>query len=150
VARIHLLFGEPDRRINDFIIDREAPTLPLLREIYKGMRGLSPGGLLRMTFVDIARTLELDKANERTISVAARIFEDSGLLLSGVDDDGRFLQFLPPSGKVDMSKNERFAEGEAERESFSRFCELILRANVTALQNIINRPIYPQNMPLRA
>lgn len=147
-ARIHLLFGQPDRRINDFIIDREAPTLPLLREIYKGMRGLSSEGYLRSTFVDIARTLELDKANERTISVASRIFEDAGLLESGLDDDGRFLRFLPSSQKIDMTKNERFAEGEAEREDFSRFCDLILNANTSALQSIINRPIYPQAVPL--
>ncbi|MDP9018273.1 MAG: single-stranded-DNA-specific exonuclease RecJ, partial [Candidatus Eremiobacteraeota bacterium] len=148
-ARIHLLFGKPDRAINDFIIDREAPTLPLLREIYKGMKGLSMEGQLRMTFVDIARTLELDKANERTISVAARIFEDAGLLHSGIDDDGRFLRFLPATQKVDLTKNERFAEGQAERETFSRFCDLILTANVSALQNIINRPIYPQGVDLR-
>jgi len=147
-ARIHLLFGQPDRRINDFIIDREAPTLPLLREIYKGMRGLSSDGYLRSTFVDIARTLDLDKANERTISVASRIFEDAGLLDSGLDDDGRFLRFLPKAKKIDMTKNERFAEGEAEREDFSRFCDLILSANTGALQSIINRPIYPQAAPL--
>jgi single-stranded-DNA-specific exonuclease len=147
-ARIHLLFGEPDRRINDFIIDREAPTLPLLREIYKGMRGLASGGYLRSTFVDIARTLELDKANERTISVASRIFEDAGLLQSGLDDDGRFMRFLPATQRVDMTKNERFAEGEAEREDFSKFCNLILSASTGALQSIINRPIYPQGVPL--
>jgi len=148
LARIHLLFGQPDRRINDFIIDREAPTLPLLREIYKGMRGLSLHGYLRSPFVDIARTLELDKANERTISVASRIFEDAGLLESGLDDDGRFLRFLPATQKIDMTKNERFAEGEAEREDFSKFCDLILSANVNALQSIINRPIYPQAVAL--
>ncbi|MDQ6930268.1 MAG: DEAD/DEAH box helicase [Candidatus Eremiobacteraeota bacterium] len=147
-ARIHLLFGQADRRINDFIIDREAPTLPLLRQIYKGMRGLTTGGYQRSTFVDIARTLELDKANERTISVATRIFEGAGLLESGVDDDGRFLRFISPVSKVDMTKNERFAEGEAEREDFSKFCDLILSANPAALQNIINRPIYPQGVDL--
>ncbi|MFN2528448.1 MAG: DEAD/DEAH box helicase [Candidatus Baltobacteraceae bacterium] len=148
LARIHLLFGQPDRRINDFIIDREAPTLPLLREVYKGMRGLSAGGYLRSTFTDIARTLELDKASERTISVASRIFEDAGLLESGLDDDGRFLRFLPATLKIDMTKNERFAEGEAEREDFSKFCDLILSANVNALQGIVNRPIYPQAVAL--
>ena len=149
VARIHLLFGDADRRINDFIIDREAPTLPLLREIYKGMRGLASDNVVRQTYVDIARTLELDKANERTISAATRIFEDSGLLATGTDDDGRFIRFLPtPPQKVDLTRSERFAEGEAERENFAKFSDFILSASPQALTNIINRPIYPQNIDL--
>ena len=148
-AEIHLLFGESDRRINEFIIDREAPTLGVLREVYKGMRGLSREGPVRMTHVDIARTLDLDKANERTIGVALRIFEDENLVEIGVDDDGRYIRFLPVDGKVDMSSNERFAVGEAERENFSRFCELVLTAKGDALQRIINRPIYPERVEMQ-
>ena len=148
-AQIHLLFGDADRRINEFIIDQESPTIGVLRELYKGMRGLAREGELRMTFADIARTLDLDKANERTVSVAARIFEEEGLLDSGIDDDGRYLRFRKVDGKIDLTKNERFAEGEAAREDFARFCELILGANPGALERIINRPIYPERVELR-
>lgn len=148
-ADIHLLFGDADRRINEFIIDQEAPTLNVLREIYKGLKGLASNGVIRMTYADIARTLELDKANERTVGTAVRIFEDEHLLETGIDDDGRFLRFLPAAGKVDLTKNERFAEGEAAREDFARFCELILTADAQTLQRVINRPIYPQNVELR-
>jgi single-stranded-DNA-specific exonuclease len=148
-ANIHLLFGEADRRINEFIIDQEAPTLNVLRELYKGMRGLAASGMLRMTYADIARTLDLDKANERTVGTAVRIFEDEHLIETGMDDDGRYLRFLPTSGKVDLTKNERFAEGEAAREDFARFCDLILSADAQTLQRIINRPIYPERVELR-
>jgi single-stranded-DNA-specific exonuclease len=148
-ASIHLLFGESDRRINEFIIDQEAPTLNVLRAIYKGMRGMSSDGTVRMTFVDIARTLDLDKANERTVSTAVRIFEDEGLVAAGIDDDGRYVKFLPTPGKVDLTKNERFAEGEAAREDFARFCDLILTAGADTLERIINRPIYPERVELR-
>ncbi|HEY8315091.1 MAG TPA: helicase-related protein [Candidatus Baltobacteraceae bacterium] len=147
-AQIHLLFGDADRRINEFIIDREAPTIHVLRELYKGMRGMSDEGMLRSTHVDIARTLELDKANERTVGIALRIFEDEGLVENGIDDDGRFVRFLQVDGKVDLSKNERFAEGEAEREDFARFCELVLTASASALERIVNRPIYPDRIAL--
>lgn len=147
-ASIHLLFGERDRAINQFIIDRAAPTLPILREIYKGMRGLSPGGEIRMTLVDISRTLEIQRTNESTIGAAVRIFEDSGLLETGADGEGRFIRLLPARERVDLTKNERFAEGEAERENFGRFSEFVLTASASALENIINRPIYPQNVAL--
>lgn len=148
-ARIHLLFGEGDRRINEFIIDRQAPTLNVLRALYKGMRHIAADGMLRMTFVDIARTLELDKADERTVSAAIRIFEDEGLVETGVDDDGRFVRFLPVDGKVDMTQNERFAEGEAAREDFSKFSDFVLTAKAETLERVINRPIYPERVELR-
>jgi single-stranded-DNA-specific exonuclease len=43
-ARIHLLYGEGDRRINDFIIAHGSPSLAVLRELYRGMRGLAGDG----------------------------------------------------------------------------------------------------------
>ncbi|MFN2449148.1 MAG: helicase-related protein [Candidatus Baltobacteraceae bacterium] len=148
-GRIHLLFGEADRRINDYIIDRQAPTLNILRALYRGMRSLSGGGELRMTFVDIARTLELDKADERTVSAALRIFEDEGLVETGIDDDGRFVRFVRVDGKVDLTQNERFAEGEATRDDFAKFCDFVLSAKAETLERIINRPIYPERVDVR-
>jgi single-stranded-DNA-specific exonuclease len=147
-ADIHLLFGANDRSINEFIIDREAPTLGVLRAVYKGVRGLARKGIVRMNYTDIARTLELDKVNDRTVSRALHIFEDEGLVEIGEDDEGRYVRFLSVDGKVDLERNERFAEGEAERESFKRFCELVLSARAGDLERIINRPIYPQRAEL--
>jgi single-stranded-DNA-specific exonuclease len=147
-AQIHLLFGQSDRTINEFIIDREAPTLNVLRALYRGIRGLAHGDIVRMSFVDIARTLELDKVNERSVSSAVHIFDDEGLVELGEDDDGRYIRFLRVDGKVDLERNERFAEGEAERESFKRFCDLVLTARADDLERIINRPIYPQRVEL--
>ena len=148
-ATIHLLFGNADRRINEYIIDREAPTLPVLRALYRGMRGLASDGVVRMNFTDIARTLDLDKVNDRTVSRALRIFEDVSLVEIAEDDEGRYVRFLPVSGKVDLEANERFAEGEAERDAFKRFCDLVLHADATALERIVNRPIFPQRVDLR-
>jgi single-stranded-DNA-specific exonuclease len=147
-AEIHLLFGQADRTINEFIIDREAPTLNVLRAVYKGVRGLAHDGIVRMNYTDIARTLELDKVNDRTVSRALHIFDDEGLVEIGEDDEGRYVRFLSVDGKVDLERNERFAEGEAERESFKRFCDLVLSARAEDLERIINRPIYPQHAQL--
>ena len=146
LAQIHLLFGESDRSINEFIIDREAPTIGVLRELYRGIKALARDGIVRMTYVDIARTLDLDKASDRTVARAVAIFADERLVEIGEDDDGRYIAFLPALGKADLTQNERFAEGEAEREDFKRFCELVLTANADALERIINRPIYPQRI----
>lgn len=142
-AEIHLLYGEFDRRLNEYLIDVDAPTLPVLRHVYRGMRALAREGVLRSSNVDIAATLDLEKVRDRTVSAALRIFSDSHLVDVGEDDDGRFVRFLPVDGKISMEENERFAEGEAIRESFDRFCDLALRAPADSLERIINRPIYP-------
>jgi single-stranded-DNA-specific exonuclease len=149
-ARIHLLYGEHDRRINDYIIARGAPSLEVLRELYRGMRGLTQRDELRMSYEDIARTLDLEMADGSTVSAAVRIFEEAGLVQSGTDDDGRFIRFLAARTKVDLSTTTRFAEGQAERENFERFCGLALTADAPTLEQIINRPIYPDRVPFQA
>lgn len=142
-ARVHLLYGESDRRINEFIIDRGAPTLAVLRSLYGGMKGLARRGALRANAAEIARTLDLEKADDRTVRAAIAIFEDEGLVEVAEDDDGRYVRFLTPPGKIDMTRNERFAEGEAERESFRSFADFALTARVEDLELLVNRPIYP-------
>lgn len=149
-ARIHLLYGDSDRRINDFIIGKGAPSLELLRELYRGMRGLAYADVLRMTYEDVARTLDLDMADGSTVGTAVRIFAEGGLVESGTDDDGRFVRFLEVAEKVDLTKTARYAEAQAERDAFERFCGLALGADVETLEQIINRPIYPDRIALEA
>jgi single-stranded-DNA-specific exonuclease len=149
-AQIHLLYGENDRRINDYLIDIDAPTLAVLRELYRGMRALArDGGVVRSSNADIAGILDLDKVRDRTVAAALRIFSDSGLVEVSQDDEGRVVRFLRVDGKVDLRENERFAEGEAIREHFDGFCRLALNAPGETLERIINRPIYPSRIEHR-
>ena len=147
-ASIHLLFGEKDRNINDFILERSAPTLETLRRLYAALKRLASEGMLRMTFADIADTLDFDRVDGGTVGIAVRIFADVGLVELGEDDDGRFVRFLPPGGKVDLAASERYIEGEAERDAFARFCDIALTASPQVLEALIDRPIYPSNLPL--
>ncbi len=148
-AQIHLLYGQHDRSLNEYLIDLDAPPLPRLREIYRGLRGLSRDALVRGENAEIAGILQIDRVQDRTIAAALRIFSDSHLVRVGEDDDGRFVRFLPVSGRVEMERNERYAEGEATREAFSQFCELALHAPAQTLERVINRPIYPTGVHLR-
>jgi single-stranded-DNA-specific exonuclease len=150
LARIHMLFGEKDRRINDFIIEKAAPTIHTLRTVYTELTKIAAGSEIRMTYVNIADTLQIDKVDARTVSAAVRIFADCGLLDLGDDDDGRFIRIRQNPPKVDLTTNAQFAEGEAERESFSKFCEVVLNTPPELLENLINRPIFPQSIPLRS
>ncbi len=148
-ARIHLLFGEQDRSLNEFILERDAPPLHTLREIYRGLRRVARDGRIHQTYADLVELLGLGKkVKDRSIGAAIRIFTDAGLVEIVEDDDGRAIELLAVDGKVDLTRNERFAEGEAERESFRQFSEVALRSSPALLERVINRPIYPSNVPL--
>ncbi|MGA7246289.1 MAG: helicase-related protein [Candidatus Cybelea sp.] len=148
-ASIHLLYGKKDRSLNEYLIDLDAPTLAVLRELYRGMKSISRSGVLRTGESEIAEILAIDRVRDRTVSAALRIFADSGLVETGEDDDGRYVRFLPVRGRVEMERNERYAEGEATREAFARFAEVALSSPATTLERIINRPIYPSRVELR-
>jgi single-stranded-DNA-specific exonuclease len=147
-AQIHLLYGESDRPINDWLIDVDAPKLATLREIYKGMKGMARDGVVRSSNADIAADLDRRNVRDKTIAAALRIFSDSGLVSMGEDDDGRYVRFLTVGGRVEMERNERFAEGEATREDFDRFARVALADPASTLERIINRPIYPGRVDL--
>ncbi len=147
-ARIHLLYGQNDRSINEWLIDIDAPPLAQLRELYRGLKGLARDGVVRSGDAEIAATLDIDRVRDRTVSAALRIFRDAGLVETGEDDDGRYVALLPVRGRVDMQSNERFAEGEATREAFVHFAEIALNAPAATLERIVNRPIYPSGVPL--
>ncbi len=149
-ARIHLLYGEQDRALNEYLIDIDAPPLPRLREIYRGLRPSTGSGqaLVRGDNAQLAGILDIERVADRTIGAALRIFADSELVEVGEDDEGRFVRFLPVAGKVEMERNERYAEGEATREAFTEFSKLALSAPAMTLTRIINRPIYPSRVEL--
>ncbi len=148
-ARIHLLYGQHDKALNEFLIDLESPPLERLREIYRGLRSLGRDGVLRLSYDDIAATLDIECVRDSTIAAAVRIFQDCGLAQAGEDDDGRFVRLLPVRDRVDMAGNERFAEGEATREAFGKFYELASNASAETLERVINRPIYPSRVALQ-
>jgi len=148
-AQIHLLYGERDRSINEYLIDIDAPPLARLREIYRGLKSMSRHSVVHGDDRSIADRLQIDHVVDRTVSAALRIFADSSLIETGEDDEGRYVRLMPVNGKVELERNERYAEGEATREAFARFCELALKAPASTLERIINRPIYPSNVNLR-
>jgi single-stranded-DNA-specific exonuclease len=142
-ASVHLLFNERDRRLNEFILERDAPTISTLRSLYAGMKSIARNAVLRDSPSDIVRELDRERLHENTVVAALRTFEDEGLVEIAEDDEGRYVRFLPVSKRIDLTRNERFAEGEAERESFARFADMALTAKIDDLERLVNRAIYP-------
>lgn len=152
-ANVHLLYGPKDRALNEYLVDLDAPPIELLREIYRSLKNLAQASgqsTVRGGDADIAGVLGSERIRDRHVTAALRIFADSNLVEIGEDDEGRYVRFLPVTGRIEMERNERYAEGEATREAFVRFAEMALNAPASTLERIINRPIYPSSVePLR-
>lgn len=147
-ANVHLLYGTKDRALNEYLIDLDAPPIGLLREMYRGLKSAARSGLLRGGDGEIAELVDAERIRDRHVTAALRIFADSNLVEVGEDDEGRFVRLLPVSGRIEMERNERYAEGEATREAFKIFAEMALSAPAETLERIINRPIYPSRVEL--
>lgn len=153
-ARIHLLFNEEDRKINDFVMSLAAPSKDLLRQIYNEFRRWNDNGEIRATYADINRTLQLRGAKEQTYSIAARIFEQVGLAKLGrnalVEGDKikPFIRLLKPVGLVDIESAPLYTENQMNLINFEAFCKVALRGPVSDLEHRIARPIYPKHLPL--
>jgi single-stranded-DNA-specific exonuclease len=149
VARIHLLFGEKDARINENILSTLAPTRDDLAVLYRVLREISEreGEGFEITNAELAekcsalsRSTRLD---DRGVSSALGIFRDLGLVVGEGHGAYRRLTFVPSSDKLELTDSVRYAEGLDEIEEFGFFREWVLSATAEELLVRFNRPILP-------
>ena len=150
IANIHLLYGANDRRINDYIINKNAPTVQTLQEIYRGMKGLATDKTLRTTYDAVSQILDIEAVDGGTVGIAARIFQEIGIVQIGQDELGRFVMFNEVVEKRSIYESARYQEGISERLAFDDFCTIAMESTTDCLQNLVNRPIFPPDIQLVA
>jgi single-stranded-DNA-specific exonuclease len=149
-ARVHLLFGRKDARINEAILSSLAPEREDLAALYlvlKDEQGTSGEGF-EITNAEIAerarrrrRRFALD---ERGVSSALGILRELGLAEGEGHGSYRRLTLLPaPAQKLDLGQSVRYAEGLEEIAEFQAFKEWVLTAEPSLLLERFNRPILP-------
>lgn len=148
-ARIHLLFGGKDGRINDLILASLAPSRDDMAALYRVLRDiqLAEGSGFEITNAEVAervkRVRRQSALDERGVSTALGIFRELGF----VADEGygayRRLTFMPSSEKVELDSSVRYAEGKDEIEQFDSFRSWVLAAEADDLLARFNRPILP-------
>ncbi len=126
--------GQKDRSLNEYLIDLDAPPLPVLRELYRGMKSLARVGVVRGGDAAIAGMLGMDRVATARSRRRCGSLLDSALVEVGEDEEGRYVRFFPVSGRVEMERNERYAEGEATREAFGRFADVAFSAPAATLE----------------
>ena len=149
-ARIHLLFGGRDARINERILSSLAPERDDMAALYVVLRdlALAEGVGFEITNAELAerchkrrRQFALD---ERGVSSALGILRDLGFVTGEGHGAFRRLTFTPSDQKVDLEASLRYAEGMDEIAEFRGFKTWVLAAEADELLARFNRPILPR------
>ena len=149
VARIHLLFGPRDARINEMILSSLAPNREDMAVLYAELRDLSQreGAAFEVTNAELAercgRRSKGFSIDERGISSALGVFRELGFVSGEGHGAYRRLTFVPSSEKVELESSVRYAEGKDEIGSFASFKQWALSSEPDALLSRFNRPILP-------
>jgi single-stranded-DNA-specific exonuclease len=149
VARIHLLFGEKDARINEKILSSLAPTRDDLAVLYRVLRDIASreGEGFEITNAELAeRCVALSREcglDERGMSSALGIFRDLRLLTGEGHGAYRRLTFIPSAEKLELSESVRYAEGLDEIDEFAEFRGWATGSDAQLLLERFNRPILP-------
>lgn len=149
-AKIHLLFGERDGRINEMILSSVAPDLDDLRALYAVLRDRAAAavdGWIEVTNADLAADVKKRRPRTRLtdkgVSAGLGVFREKGLVTGEGAGSYRRLSLIPIEGKVDLTTSVRYAEGLEEVDEFVEFRTWVLDASSDDLLAAIDRPILP-------
>lgn len=153
-ARIHMLFGEKDGRVNDMVLASVAPGREDMAALYLALKDLqaATGEGFEITNAELAEKVTARKPksrmNDRGVSSAVGVFRELGLVEGEGYGAYRRLTVLPaPGRKLDLAESTRYAEGLEEIAEFEEFRTWVLGASADELLARFNRPILPSTQP---
>ena len=152
-AKIHLLFNEQDKKLNELILEGAAPTRTVLAKFYTYLREQAKkGDPLQLTNRELQEALwNRGEKNfrEQTASACLAILEDLGLLLREVEGKQRYIHMVPPPpGKLDLADSVRYLEGRDEWDDFQSFAQFVLQEGKEQILTLVNQPIFPVKIKL--
>jgi single-stranded-DNA-specific exonuclease len=149
LARIHLLFGPRDGKVNEMVLASVAPArddLVALYVVLKELQRVSEDGF-EITNAELAERVASHRRgtsmNERGVSAGLGVFRELGLVEGEGHGAYRRLRVVPSAGKVELGSSVRYAEGLEEIAEFEEFREWVLGATPDDLLARFNRPILP-------
>jgi single-stranded-DNA-specific exonuclease len=147
-AKIHLLFNEKDKKLNELILDGAAPTRKVLGKFYLYLREQetkeTPLQLTNRELQEAMQKQGIKNFREQTASACLAILEELGLLLREVEGKNRYIHLVPPPpGKLDLADSVRYLEGRDEWEDFQCFAQYIFKEEKETIVTAVNRPIFP-------
>ncbi|MGI6588913.1 MAG: single-stranded-DNA-specific exonuclease RecJ [Peptococcia bacterium] len=150
-AKIHLLFNQQDRKLNELILEGAAPTRTVLAKFYlylrkKGKKA-NPFPYNKRELQKEMQKLGMRNFCEQTVSACLGVLEDLGLLRQDGEGGQRYLYILPPPPeKLDLADSLCYLEGRDEWDEFQSFADFVLKKEKEEILRTINRPIAPDKV----
>lgn len=154
-ARIHLLFGSKDARVNEMILSTSAPSRDDLIALYTVLRDTQAerGSGFEATnqeIADLVNSRKPSKMTDRSVSAGVGVFRELELVASDGYGPNRRLHVLPaPGTRLDLNDSVRYAEGLEEIAEFAEYREWVLSAEAAVLLQRFNRPLVPDSSVVR-
>ncbi|ADL12256.1 single-stranded-DNA-specific exonuclease RecJ [Acetohalobium arabaticum] len=150
-AKIHLLFGQQDVRINEFILDSMAPEREVLVQLYCVLKQEEDTDQqIKLTNQQLAQKVSSrlqGKVRENTVSAGLGVLEDLNILTRIQEAGNRIIQLRRiPDSQLDLNDSLRYREGLEDKEAFNEFKDFILNAEAEELLSLVNQPIYPTKL----
>ena len=154
LARVWMLFGSRDARINERIIASSAPQRPELVALYRTLRSLSERAqqqqgdssfsLSNAAIAQESVTFDARAVlDDQSVSCGISIFRELGLLDTTGYGSARRITMNDSPARVDLESSIRYLEGLHAREEFVAFRDWALTATPDQLLERLNRPIPP-------
>lgn len=150
-ARIHLLFGDKDARINERILASGAPDRDDMAAVYRVLRShaAANGDGFEITNSEIAEQAARSRRgfslDERGVSSAIGVFRELGLVAGEGHGSLRRLRVVEDAPKVELTSSVRYIEALEEIEEFRTFRQWAMSSSADELLERFNRPILPVN-----
>lgn len=151
-ADVHLLFGEKDGRVNELVLESQAPARDDLAALYLALKDLQadPSESFEITNAELADRVRArrkgSRMTDRGASAGVGVFRELGLVTGEGHGQYRRLRVVADAGKVELGSSVRYVEARDEIEEFDRFRIWVLRAQPAELLARFNRPILPSRL----
>lgn len=153
-ARVYLLFGPRDARINERIIGASAPERSELVVLYRALRSIAAQAAseaddasFTMTNAAIAqRAFDIDAhthLDEHCVSCGISVFGELGFLETSGYGSARRIRMVETPERMRLEDSIRYLEGIKSRDEFSDFRDWVLSCTEQELLDRINKPITP-------
>lgn len=150
LARVHLLFGKKDGRLNELILSAGAPGREEMAACYLALKEEQQacGEGFEMTNAELAARVAArmrgSGVNDKAASTAIGVFRELGLVTTeGHGPYRRITVVAPAPAKLELTQSVRYAEGLREIEEFELFRQWALGASPLDLLARVNQPILP-------
>lgn len=145
---IHLIYGEDDMSLNQFILDVKNPDHEFLTMLYKLLAKKKnvcreTDEMIAKIMTDIFKENNL-KVDSEKVQTALQIMEELNMVELSRDGVDRVINLLPATNRVSLLDSPTYAEGEQEKAAFKVFAKVALGESAELLLKRINRPIYPK------